>query len=95
MKALLKHIKEALTNSSPAVRIATYQLIGTVHIYAGPSFGSLFEQEKPAILELINAEIEKFRGEKAPVPIRGKNVPKAGMIYRKYRFFYMRRFSDV
>jgi hypothetical protein len=55
----------------------------------------LFEQEKPAILELINAEIEKVRGEKAPVPIRGKNVPKAGMIYRKYRFFYMRRFSDV
>jgi len=90
MKTLLKHIKEALTNTNPAVRTATYQLIGTVHIYAGPSFGSLFEQEKPAILELINAEIEKVRGEKAPVPIRGKNVPKAGMVLD---IFYIRMFS--
>jgi len=92
MKTLLKHIKEALTNTNPAVRTATYQLIGTVHIYAGPSFGSLFEQEKPAILELINAEIEKVRGEKAPVPIRGKNVPKAGTVLD---IFYIRRFSVI
>ncbi len=80
MKLLLKHIKEALANTNPAVRTATYQLIGTVFIYAGPSFGSLFEQEKPAILELINAEIDKVRGEKPPVPIRGKNVPKTAQI---------------
>lgn len=59
MKFMLKHIKDALANTNPAVRNASYQLIGTVHMYAGPSFGSLFEQEKPAILDLIKAEIEK------------------------------------
>lgn len=78
VKFLLKHIKDSLTNTNPGIRNATYPLIGTVHIYVGPSFGSLFEQEKPAILELINAEIEKVRGEPKPVPTRGKNVPKVG-----------------
>ena len=37
----------------------------------------LFDQEKPALLEQIDAEIEKVKGEKAPVPIRGRNVPSA------------------
>lgn len=37
----------------------------------------LFDQEKPALLEQIDAEIEKVKGEKAPIPIRGKNVPGA------------------
>lgn len=77
MKFMLKYIKDALASTNPAVRNAAYQLIATIYLYAGPSFGALFEQEKPAILELINAEIDKVKGEKAPVPTRGANVPKA------------------
>lgn len=77
MKFMLKYIKEALASTNPAVRSAVYPLIACVYMYAGPSFAGLFEQEKPAILEQINGEIEKVKGQKPPVPSRGWNVPKA------------------
>lgn len=77
MKFMLKYIKEALASTNPAVRSAVYPLIACIYMYAGPSFAGLFEQEKPAILEQINGEIEKVKGQKPPVPSRGWNVPKA------------------
>ena len=77
MKFLLTYIKTALANNNAAVRVGSIQLIGTVHMYAGPSFRSLFDQEKAALLEQMDTEIEKVKGIKAPVPIRGKNVPGA------------------
>ena len=43
----------------------------------GPNFRALFDQEKPALLEQIDAEIEKVKGIKPPAPIRGKNSASA------------------
>ena len=59
LKSLVPHIKASLQNSNASVRLAGIQLIGTIYMYAGPVFRSLFEQEKPALLEQIDAEIEK------------------------------------
>ena len=77
MKTLLQHIKSALQNTNPAVRVASIQLISTIYMYMGPNFRALFDQEKPALLEQIDAEIEKVKGMKPPAPIRGKNSASA------------------
>jgi cytoskeleton-associated protein 5 len=77
-KMLLAYIKSALQNSNAAVRVASVQLIGVIFMYLGANFRGLFDQEKPALLEQIDAEIEKVKGQKAPVPMRGKNVPGVG-----------------
>lgn len=76
-KMLLSYIKTGLANSNAAVRVGSVQLIGTVYIYLGPNFRSMFDQEKAALLEQMDAEIEKVKGMKPPAPIRGKNVPGA------------------
>jgi cytoskeleton-associated protein 5 len=77
MKSLLQHIKSALQNTNPAVRVASIQLISTIYMYMGANFRGLFDQEKPALLEQIDAEIEKVKGMKPPAPIRGKNSASA------------------
>jgi cytoskeleton-associated protein 5 len=77
MKSLLQHIKSALQNTNPAVRVASIQLISTIYMYMGANFRALFDQEKPALLEQIDAEIEKVKGMKPPAPIRGKNSASA------------------
>jgi cytoskeleton-associated protein 5 len=77
MKFLLNYIKTAMQNSNAGVRGGAIKLIGTIYMYVGPNFRSLFEQEKSAVLEQIDAEIEKVKNEKPPVPIRGKNQPNA------------------
>ncbi|CAF0735545.1 unnamed protein product [Brachionus calyciflorus] len=78
MKFLLNYIKNALANSNASVRTGAIQLISTIYMYVGPSFRALFDTEKSTLLESIDAEIEKVKGQKPPVPIRGKNVPGAG-----------------
>lgn len=40
-------------------------------MYMGPSLRVLFESEKPALLQTIDAEFEKVKGEKPPPPTRG------------------------
>lgn len=77
-KLLLNYTKSALQNSNASVRLASVQLISVIYMYVGQNFRSLFDQEKPALLEQIDAEIEKVKAMKPPVPIRGRNVPKAG-----------------
>ncbi len=74
LKPLIAQIKTSLQNTNPAVRVAAIQLIATLYMFVGPNFRSFFEQEKAALLEQIDAEIEKVKGEKPPVPIRGMNV---------------------
>ena len=59
VKTLLAHMKSALQNSNASVRIAAIQLIATVHLYVGPQFRGFFDQEKPALLKELDAEIEK------------------------------------
>ena len=78
-KLLLTHVKSALQNSSVAVRLASIQLISTLYMYAGgAAFRSLFDQEKPALLEQLDAEIDKIKSQRPGPPTRGLYVPKQG-----------------
>lgn len=81
LKSLVNQTKTALQNTNANVRQAAIQLIGTLYLYVGPQLRVLFETEKPALLEQIDSEIEKNKGEKAPAPIRrkkGTNDGKSG-----------------
>ena len=77
LKSLIPHLKSALSNSNASVRQASVQLISVIYMYAGANFQGLFDSEKPALKDLIAAEIEKVKDLKPPVPTRGKNVPNA------------------
>jgi hypothetical protein len=45
-----------------AVRTSAVTLLGVMYMYMGPSLRVLFESEKPALLQTIDAEFEKVRG---------------------------------
>ncbi len=57
IKSLLKSIKIFYQ----AVRTAAIQLIGVLHMYMGQTLRMFFEDEKAALLQQIDAEIEKVR----------------------------------
>lgn len=42
-----------------AVRTAAISLLGTLHMYVGATLRVFFEEEKPALLQQINAEFER------------------------------------
>jgi len=42
-----------------AVRNAAVALVGVIYMYMGPQFRTFFEDEKPALLQQIDTEIEK------------------------------------
>jgi len=67
----MESVKKAVAATNPGVRTAAIQLIGTLSLYIGPQLNLFFENEKPALLQQINAEFEKHAGEKPPSPIRG------------------------
>ena len=46
-------------NVFQAVRTAAISLVGVFHLYMGPTARVFFEDEKPALLQQIDAEIEK------------------------------------
>lgn len=46
-------------------------LLGTVYLYIGATLNTFFENEKPALRDLINAECDKYEGIKPPTPTRG------------------------
>ncbi|XP_078348745.1 cytoskeleton-associated protein 5-like isoform X2 [Oculina patagonica] len=71
LKPHINYIKEALTNTNPAVRTAAIALLGTLHMYVGATLRVFFEEEKPALLQQIDAEFEKVKGEKPPAPTLG------------------------
>ncbi|GAB1602380.1 cytoskeleton-associated protein 5-like isoform X1 [Argonauta hians] len=74
-KSVNENVKKALTATNPAIRTAAIQLLGVVYMYMGPSLRMFYENEKAALLQQIDAEFEKAKNEKAPVPTRGvKNV---------------------
>uniref|UniRef100_A0A1B6CWX2 TOG domain-containing protein n=1 Tax=Clastoptera arizonana TaxID=38151 RepID=A0A1B6CWX2_9HEMI len=79
-KALMDNVKKAVTATNPTIRTAGISLLGTLYIYMGPQLMILFENEKPALVQQINAEFEKHAGEKPAESIRGakqKTKPKA------------------
>ena len=59
VKQLLGNIKKALAHTNPAVRGAAVSVIGVLHLFMGATARVFFEDEKPALLQQIDAEIEK------------------------------------
>lgn len=58
IKPVVDFVKAALQASNPAVRKAAIDILGTLSLYAGPSFKTLFDDEKPALVSLIT---DKFK----------------------------------
>ncbi|KAK3702253.1 hypothetical protein QZH41_019815, partial [Actinostola sp. cb2023] len=71
LKPHIQFIKDCLTNTNPAVRTSAINLLGVLHMYVGASIRMFFEEEKPSLLQQIDAELEKVKGEKPPAPTRG------------------------
>jgi len=71
LKPHIAYVKEALANTNPAVRTAAISLLGTLYMYVGATLKVFFEEEKPALLQQIDAEFEKVKGEKPPAPTLG------------------------
>ncbi|KAE8740038.1 hypothetical protein FOCC_FOCC014444 [Frankliniella occidentalis] len=70
-KALIENVKKAFSATNPAVRTSAISLLGTLYLFMGPQLALFFENEKPALVQQINAEFEKHAGEKPPTPTRG------------------------
>lgn len=55
----MEHLKKAVAATNPAIRSAAISFLGTLYVYMGPQLIMFFENEKPALLQQINAEFEK------------------------------------
>ena len=62
-KPLLTHIKKAFGATNPAIRTAAVTLVGVLYMYMGQTLRVFFEDEKAALLQQIDAEIDKVRQE--------------------------------
>ncbi|KAK7477171.1 hypothetical protein BaRGS_00031556, partial [Batillaria attramentaria] len=71
IKPLIATVNKALSATNPAVRTAAITLLSTVYMYMGAKLRVFFEEEKPALLQQIDAEFEKVKGQKPPAPTRG------------------------
>ncbi|XP_077066615.1 cytoskeleton-associated protein 5 isoform X1 [Siphateles boraxobius] len=76
VKAFINNVKTALGATNPAVRTSAIALLGVMYLYMGAPLRMFFEDEKPALLQQINAEFEKMQGQSPPAPFRG--AKKAG-----------------
>ncbi|RUS89220.1 hypothetical protein EGW08_003030 [Elysia chlorotica] len=70
VKAMLGTISKGLAASNPGVRTTTISLLGVMYTYMGDALRTLFDNEKPALLQQIDAEFEKMKGVKPPAPTR-------------------------
>ncbi|XP_072383442.1 protein mini spindles [Diabrotica undecimpunctata] len=71
VKFLIDNCKKALSSTNPAVRQTAVSLLGIMYLYMGATLNVFFENEKPALRDQINAECDKYEGEKPPPPTRG------------------------
>lgn len=71
IKPMIAAVNKAFAATNPAVRTAAVTLLATVYMYMGAKLRVFFEEEKPALLQQIDAEFEKVKGEKPPAPTRG------------------------
>ncbi|CAG2202668.1 CKAP5 [Mytilus edulis] len=71
VKPLITYIKKAFAATNPAVRASAITVTSVIYMYMGQQFRMFFEDEKPALLQQIDAEFEKVKGEKPPAPTRG------------------------
>ncbi len=58
-KAYVSYAKKALGAVNPQVRSAGISLLGVMYMYMGGNLRMLFEDEKAALLQQIDAEFEK------------------------------------
>lgn len=72
-KTLIDDVKKSLQIINPVVRQAAIQLLGIMHLYMGNTLAMLFDGEKPALKQQIQAEFEKNADQKPPKPTRGVN----------------------
>uniref|UniRef100_A0A2S2Q544 Cytoskeleton-associated protein 5 n=1 Tax=Sipha flava TaxID=143950 RepID=A0A2S2Q544_9HEMI len=73
-KSVMQNVKKAVSASNPQVRMAVISLLGVMYLYMGPQLSLFFENEKPTLVQQINAEFEKHQGEVPPKPTRGKQI---------------------
>lgn len=74
IKFIIDISKKALSSTNPGVRQAVITFLGTLYLYVGASLNIFFENEKAAIRDLINAECDKYEGNKPPIPTKGKYI---------------------
>ncbi|KAL7034397.1 hypothetical protein ACKWTF_007947 [Chironomus riparius] len=70
-KLLIDDAKKGVNSTNPAVRQAAITLLGTMHLYMGPTLAMFFDNEKPALKQQIQLEFDKNSGQKAPASTRG------------------------
>lgn len=58
-KSVMHNVKKAVSASNPQVRMAVISLLGVMYLYMGPQLSLFFENEKPTLVQQINAEFEK------------------------------------
>ncbi|XP_043214122.1 cytoskeleton-associated protein 5-A-like isoform X2 [Amphibalanus amphitrite] len=76
-KPIVNYVRKALAHTNPAIRNAAVALLGTMHLYMGGTLRQLFEDEKPALLQQIDAEFQRVSGEQPPAPTRGRRAVDA------------------
>ena len=59
VKAHLEFIKNAIGASNPQVRTSAVSLLGVMYLYLKAQLRVFFEDEKPTVLQLIDAQFEK------------------------------------
>lgn len=77
-KGALECIKKGLADTNPAVRTGSIQLLAIIHWYMGAIAKRMFENEKAALLEQIDKECDKFKGQALPIPTRGGKAKSGG-----------------
>lgn len=78
IKPMIAAINKGLAATNPAVRTAAINVVSTAYMYMGPKLRVFFEEEKPALLQQIDAEFEKVKGQKPPPPTRGQSPAAEG-----------------
>lgn len=79
-KSIIENVRKAILATAPPVKSSGIQFVGTLYLYMGAQLLNLFENEKPTLKQLIQAEFDKHVGESPPIPIRGskKNTEDQG-----------------
>ncbi|CAK8693087.1 unnamed protein product [Clavelina lepadiformis] len=78
LKQIIANVKTAIAATNPTIRSAALGMIGTLALYVGEKLRMFFESEKPALLQQIEAEIEKVKGQSPPAPTRGLRKSSGG-----------------
>ncbi|XP_028967219.1 cytoskeleton-associated protein 5-A, partial [Galendromus occidentalis] len=70
-RSVIETMKTALGASNPAVRTSAVKLFGVMYLYLKAPLRGFFENEKPAVLALLDQEIAAVQDQTPPAPVRG------------------------